>query len=257
VREFIIAHPNEIDPRRMDWLWMVDLLSGGLGSLTQITQEEQPQKERSKDVYIDIENNLQFDIDAIAGKSIGILGITRSGKTNTAMVLIEELFANKIPMTIVDIEGEYHTLKDRFGILIAGNSVVSDIPLSLENTFKIAQQSVEQDISVLLDLSDYTDEEECRQILLHYFSAIWNLTTKRRGAPYQIILEEAHEWIPEGQMKTELKTLLTRIALRGRKRGLGLTLISQRSAKVSKDALSQSSLLFLHKSNSSRRPHNL
>lgn len=37
IRDFVIAHPNEIDNRRMDWLWMVDLLVGGndygLGSL--------------------------------------------------------------------------------------------------------------------------------------------------------------------------------------------------------------------------------
>ena len=29
IREFVIAHPNEIDQRRIDWLWMVDLLAGG------------------------------------------------------------------------------------------------------------------------------------------------------------------------------------------------------------------------------------
>lgn len=29
IRDFVIAHPNEIDPRRCDWIWMVDLLAGG------------------------------------------------------------------------------------------------------------------------------------------------------------------------------------------------------------------------------------
>jgi hypothetical protein len=33
IRRFVTEHPEEIDPRRMDWLWMVDLLAGGLGSL--------------------------------------------------------------------------------------------------------------------------------------------------------------------------------------------------------------------------------
>ena len=46
---------------------------------------------------------------------------------------------------------------------------------------------------------------------------------------------------------TPLKQVLTRIALRGRKRGLGIILMSQRSAKVEKDVLTQASLLFLHK----------
>lgn len=29
IRDFVISHPNEIDHRRIDWLWMVDLLAGG------------------------------------------------------------------------------------------------------------------------------------------------------------------------------------------------------------------------------------
>lgn len=29
IRDFIIAHPGEINPRKMDWLWIVDILAGG------------------------------------------------------------------------------------------------------------------------------------------------------------------------------------------------------------------------------------
>lgn len=33
IRKFILQHPNEIDQRRFDWLWVVDVLAGGLGEL--------------------------------------------------------------------------------------------------------------------------------------------------------------------------------------------------------------------------------
>lgn len=33
IRDFIKNHPQEVDPRRADWLWLVDILVGGLGSL--------------------------------------------------------------------------------------------------------------------------------------------------------------------------------------------------------------------------------
>lgn len=33
IRKFVKEHPHEIDPRRMDWLWVVDVLVGGLGEL--------------------------------------------------------------------------------------------------------------------------------------------------------------------------------------------------------------------------------
>lgn len=45
VRSLVIAHPNEIDQRRCDWLWMVDLLAGGnnygIGSLAKTYGERE------------------------------------------------------------------------------------------------------------------------------------------------------------------------------------------------------------------------
>ena len=50
---------------------------------------------------IDTEGRLPLDIDSFVGKSTALLGITGSGKTNTAAVLIEELLSNGLPLTIV------------------------------------------------------------------------------------------------------------------------------------------------------------
>lgn len=33
IRKFILHHPREIDQRRFDWLWVLDILAGGLGEL--------------------------------------------------------------------------------------------------------------------------------------------------------------------------------------------------------------------------------
>ena len=33
VRALIVEHPQEIDPRRADWLWLVDILAGGYNGL--------------------------------------------------------------------------------------------------------------------------------------------------------------------------------------------------------------------------------
>jgi hypothetical protein len=44
IRNFVMQHPLEVDPRRMDWLWMVDLLAGdnygGIGSLISIQKDK-------------------------------------------------------------------------------------------------------------------------------------------------------------------------------------------------------------------------
>ena len=35
IRLVVKRHPNEIDPRRADWLWLADILCGGLGPLAE------------------------------------------------------------------------------------------------------------------------------------------------------------------------------------------------------------------------------
>src|SRR6266699_243928 len=195
-------------------------------------------------LHIDSSNELQFQTQDLVGRSIAMLGITGSGKTNTAAVLIEELLSNGLPLTIVDIEGEYWGLKEKFEVLVAGRSQHSELEVGPGNAGRLAEISVQRGISVILDLSDFT-QDEAYEFLIRYFTGLWAACSLSKQ-PYQIVLEEAHEFVPQG-MSTPLKQILTRIALRGRKRGLGILLISQRSAKVEKDVLTQTSLLFLHK----------
>lgn len=193
---------------------------------------------------IDSLNGFELQTQTLVGRGIAVLGITGSGKTNTAAVLIEELLSNDLPLTIVDIEGEYWGLKERFEILVAGRSEHAELEIGPENAGKLAEISIKRGISVILNLSDFT-QEESYEFLLEYFKSLW-ITSSLTRQPYQIVLEEAHEFVPQST-STALKQVLTRIALRGRKRGLGIILMSQRSAKVEKDVLTQASLLFLHK----------
>jgi DNA helicase HerA-like ATPase len=43
---------------------------------------------------IDSSNKFQIQTQTLVGRSVAVLGITGSGKTNTAAVLIEELLAS-------------------------------------------------------------------------------------------------------------------------------------------------------------------
>jgi hypothetical protein len=198
-------------------------------------------------MQIDTEGKLKdITASALVGKMVAVLGITGSGKTNTAAVLIEELLAARYPMTIVDIEGEYYGLKERFEVLVAGQSQNVDVQMSQpEQASQLARLSVERGIAVVLDVSEFDSEEERFSFLLAYFITLWDANFKSRK-PYAIFLEEAHEYVPQGA-RTPLKAVLTRLALRGRKRGFGVILMSQRSAKVDKDVLTQASVSFLHR----------
>ncbi len=183
-------------------------------------------------------------MDDVIGRLIAILGIRGSGKTNTSAVILEELLKYNMPLTIVDIDGEYWGLKEKYEILAVGKSENVDVKIEVEHAEYVAEVSISKNVPVILDVSGYLNEK-IYKLLFKYFKRIWYLAGKFRK-PYMIILEEAHEFIPQC-IKTDLKEVITRIALRGRKRGLGAVIISQRSAKVEKDVLSQAEILFLHK----------
>lgn len=188
--------------------------------------------------------DLELDLEEIIGQCVAILGIRGSGKSNTAGVLFEELLKHDYPLSIVDIDGEYFGLKERYEVLVVGTGEGAEIEIDVGCAREVARISMERNVPVVLDLSGLLAEE--RGELLHeYLGALWELAGSLRR-PYIIGIEEAHEFIPQG-IRSDLKELISRIALRGRKRGLGAFIVSQRSAKVDKDVLSQASLLFLHR----------
>jgi hypothetical protein len=200
--------------------------------------------DRSMGTTLNISQDLDLDLEQIIGQCIAILGIRGSGKSNTAGVIFEELLRNNYPMSIVDIEGEYFGLKESYEVLVVGTGDGVEIEIDADCAGEIAQVSMERNVPVVLDLSGFLSDERT-ELLKAYLSSLWNLAGQLRR-PYIIGIEEAHEFIPQG-VKTELKEMIARIALRGRKRGLGGIIVSQRSAKVDKDVLSQAGILFLHR----------
>jgi len=193
---------------------------------------------------LNISHDLDLDLEKVIGQCIAVLGIRGSGKSNTAGVIFEELLNQQYPMSIVDIEGEYFGLKEKYEVLVVGTGEGVEIEIDAGCAAEIAEVSMEQNVPVVLDLSGFLSDERT-ELLKEYLGALWNLAGKLRR-PYIIGIEEAHEFIPQG-VKTELKELIARIALRGRKRGLGAIVVSQRSAKVDKDVLSQAGMLLLHR----------
>jgi len=121
---------------------------------------------------LDVEQQLQLSVSDFVGRSVAELGITGSGKTNTAAVIIEELLSSGLPMSIIDIEGEYYGLKQRYDLLIAGRSEHAELGVTAGNAPALARASIERGISVILDLSDYT-QDEVYAFLIAYFSALW------------------------------------------------------------------------------------
>lgn len=161
--------------------------------------------------------------------------------TNTVAVVVEETIPAS-GMTIIDIEGEYYTIAERYPALIVGKSPRSHVDVPIMNAALLADLAYDG-LRVILDLS-YHEEEDCFEFLEVYLERLWERAIRGKR-PHNIILEEAHTFIPQTQ-NNPVKALFKRIATRGRKRGLGLIVVSQRSTLVDKNVLTLSGVYFLH-----------
>ncbi|MBD3228533.1 MAG: DUF87 domain-containing protein [Candidatus Lokiarchaeota archaeon] len=90
---------------------------------------------------------------------------------------------------------------------------------------------------LILDLSD-TISIMKKQILVSYFAQrLFDLRKNGKICPFILIIEEAHQFCPEG--KAISKKIIETYSREGRKFGASLCLLSQRPVKLSTTALSQ------------------
>ncbi len=199
---------------------------------------------------LDIHNRLSFKPEDFIGECVAVLGRRGGGKTNTAARLFEALHSH-MPATIIDIDGDYWGLRQQLpNIILVGMLPRADLMLDIEKAPALANYSLDKGVSVILDFDGYDndgvrDEAWVADYLYTYSLALWRAMSKKR-TPYMMMVEEAHEFVPQTGGHAALKKLLRKMALRGRKRGLSMLFTSQRFANVSKDVLSQAGIMFLH-----------
>jgi hypothetical protein len=184
-------------------------------------------------------------VELLTGRGF-VTGKSGSGKSNTASVVAERLLDDGFPLLVVDVEGEYYGLKEEYELLHAGADDECDIQVAPEHAEKLASLALEQNVPIILDVSGYLDESVADELVFetarHLFAK-----EKKLKQPFLLLVEEVHEYIPEGGGTTEAGRMLVKIGKRGRKHGLGLLGISQRPANVKKDYITQCDWLVWHR----------
>lgn len=194
---------------------------------------------------IDVHGRIQLKLTDIPGKHIAVLGLSGSGKSNTVTVLAEELLTNNYPLTIVDVDSEYWGLKEVHNIPVVGKSPNVDLEVSPLAGAALANWVFDKNIPIILDVLNF-DQEQREQFLTDYLRTFWNRICLQKR-PHLVIVDEAHLLVPQQQKGSELKKLITRMALQGRKRGLGVLIASQRPSMVDKNIITQAGFLLLHR----------
>ncbi len=184
-------------------------------------------------------------IDVLAGRGF-ITGKSGSGKSNTASVVAEQLLEAGYGLLIVDVDGEYYGLKEEYELLHAGADEECDIRVSPEHAEKLATLALEENVPIILDVSSYLDPADADEMLLAVARQLF-AKAKKQKKPFLVLVEECHEYIPEGGGMTETGKMLIKIGKRGRKHGLGIVGMSQRPADVKKDFITQCDWMVWHR----------
>jgi Helicase HerA, central domain len=192
---------------------------------------------------------LTLPLEAVT-QSFALLAVRGAGKSNAAVVLAEEMYRAGLPWVAVDPKGDYWDLrssKDGTGpglpIPVFGG-LHGDLPLQPEAGGLLAELIVEENLTCVLDVSEFASKAAQTRFLTDLAERLFRLHGKH-PQPRHLVLEEADEYLPQRVMRDQARCVgaWSRVVKQGRHRGLGITLVSQRSAVVNKDALTQAETL--------------
>jgi intein/homing endonuclease/chaperonin cofactor prefoldin len=186
-----------------------------------------------------------YDLDVALNDNFVANGVFVHNSNSTSVV-VEELLEAGYPVLIVDTDGEYYGLKEEYELLHAGADEECDIQVGTEHAEKLAHLALEENVPIILDVSGYLDDDEADDLLRETVRQLF-AKEKKLKKPFLLVVEECHEYIPEGGGMDETGNLLIKVGKRGRKHGLGIVGISQRPADVKKDFITQANWLVWHR----------
>jgi len=171
--------------------------------------------------------------DALSGRSL-VAGDAGSGTSNSAGVVCEKLLDRGHGMVVVDVDGEYHGLKETYEVLHVGADAACDRRVHAAHAETIADLAVEQHVPVIIDVSGFLAESEARDLLAGVTKHL-HAKAKTRRHPLLVVVEAVHEYLPEEAGLDECGRMLSRIGASGRKHGLGILGVTERPAAVRSD----------------------
>ena len=180
-------------------------------------------------------------LDAVT-QTFGILAVRGAGKTNTAVVMAEEMGKAELPFVVVDPVGVWWGLRASLDGKDTGLPIPifggrhGDVPLEETGGQLVADLVVDERLSCVLDVSELSETKKIR-FLIDFGERLY----RRNTEPLHLFLEEADDYAPQKPFREQARLLRVweNVVRRGRSRGLGITMITQRSAALNTNVLTQ------------------
>lgn len=187
--------------------------------------------------------NLSIDADYFAGSSVALLGKRGAGKTYACRAFAEELHDAAVQTVIIDPMGVFWGLRSNANGTKGGLPIPvfggahGDAPLEHTAGQLMADLAVDEGLSMVLDLSTFTSRTQERTFAREFFDRLY----RKNRTLVHVIIDEADLFAPQRPRREDAPLLVTmeNLVRRGRNKGIGVTMASQRPATINKDVLTQ------------------
>jgi len=199
---------------------------------------------------LQLAKDLSLPVDLVT-QTIAVLAKRRAGKSYAMRRLVEQLFGAGQQVVLVDPKGDQWGVRSAadgkgpgLPIVILGGER-ADVALDASKGEVVAKLVVEERVSVLLDLSLFR-KHEVATFMTGFLESLYRLKAREiYRTPLMLVIDEADAIGPQKPQRGEERMLgaAEDIVRRGGQRGIGCVLVTQRSAVLNKNLLTQAQVL--------------
>ncbi|WP_265569632.1 ATP-binding protein [Sphingomicrobium nitratireducens] len=182
---------------------------------------------------------VHLDLEELLATRLLVQGNSGSGKSHLLRRLLERS-AGQVQQVIVDPEGEFVTLADKYGHVAIEAAAHSETEIA-----KLAGRIREHRLSVVLSLEGLETDGQMR-CAAAFLNALFD-AKREHWYPALVVVDEAQMFAPTGggevpeEVRRASLSAMTNLMCRGRKRGLAGIIATQRLAKLAKNVAAEAS----------------
>jgi hypothetical protein len=173
------------------------------------------------------------DLEKLIETRLLIQANSGGGKSYAIRKLLEET-NGKVQQIVLDLEGEFATLREKCDFVIFGKD--ADYPVNIRYAEKTARSLLELNASAIIDLYELKQHERIL-FVKRFLEAMINAPSDLWHACL-VVIDEAHIFCPQAGQAESMSAVID-LCTRGRKRGYCAVLATQRLSKLAKDAAAE------------------
>lgn len=179
------------------------------------------------------ESDKEIDLSVLIDSRMLLMANSGAGKSYLARKIFEESHG-KVMSIIIDFEGEFKSLREKYDYLLIAKD--GDVEINLKSAHLLPKKLLELNVPTIIDISDFKKHDRVTYVK-KFLEALMELP-REFWKPCLIFLDEIHNLAGQ-QEKQESTPAVIDLATRGRKRGFALIGATQRISKLHKDVCAE------------------